>query len=252
VYFYAFERLLPPTSEPRHPSRFLYSASGSEDNQYQCFAPSGDVGVVLREIKWSRKIDREIDDSLQHPQSSTGRQRRFVSARVFYRTEFMPFFRLITFALSLALSTRAAARLSGEVVRVDDGDTLILLDAEKLSHTVRLLGIDAPELGQESGAAARSSLSRLARGRAASVECRAPLALSVRFCVVRVDGKDLGLAQIANGMAWRWPAHAAQQTPRERADYDQAELMAKLRRLGLWKAANPTPPWTWRGKRPEQ
>jgi endonuclease YncB( thermonuclease family) len=173
-------------------------------------------------------------------------------APAFSRAEIMSFPRLIAFAFHLAFPACAVAQLSGEVVRVDDGDTLILQDAKKRAHTVRILGIDAPELGQEFGAAAQSNLLRLARGRAAHAECRAALSPSAQLCVVRVDGNDLGFAQIRDGMAWRWPAHAAKQTSKERADYDQAEFLVKLRRAGLWNAKNPTPPWVWRGKRTER
>jgi endonuclease YncB( thermonuclease family) len=141
-----------------------------------------------------------------------------------------------------------AASVSGEVARVDDGDTLVVLDAEKRAHTVRLLGVDAPELGQESGEAAKNNLSRLAWGRAVLAECRTALPPSTRLCVVRVGGQDIGLTQIVEGMAWRSRADAAQQTRTERADYDQAEFMAKIRRRGLWNAKNPTPPWDWRAK----
>ena len=40
-----------------------------------------------------------------------------------------------------------AETLTGRIVGVSDGDTLTLLDAERLTHKIRLSGIDAPEKG---------------------------------------------------------------------------------------------------------
>ena len=37
------------------------------------------------------------------------------------------------------------------VVSVHDGDTLRAIDASKAEHKVRLLGVDAPEIGQQCG-----------------------------------------------------------------------------------------------------
>jgi endonuclease YncB( thermonuclease family) len=37
--------------------------------------------------------------------------------------------------------------LTGKVVSVADGDTLTVLDADKVQHRIRLHGIDAPEKG---------------------------------------------------------------------------------------------------------
>ncbi|MDR2507048.1 MAG: thermonuclease family protein [Candidatus Accumulibacter sp.] len=167
----------------------------------------------------------------------------------------MPFTSLLRpflFFFVSVFSSHAAAHLSGQIARVDDGDTLTLLDAKNQAYTLRLLGIDAPELSQESGEAARNNLSRLAFGRAASAKCvRRPPAAPL-LCTVYVDGDDVGLKQILDGMAWRYHAHANEQNAEDRAGYEQAEFMAKIRRRGLWKATNPTPPWIWRGNRPEQ
>lgn len=60
------------------------------------------------------------------------------------------------------------------------------------------------------------------------------------------NGKDVGLEQVAAGMAWWYRKYASEQTPQARADYESAEFMAKAKRLGLWADKNPTPPWEWR------
>ena len=52
--------------------------------------------------------------------------------------------------------------LDGRVVEVADGDTLTVLDAQKKTHKIRLLGIDAPEKAQAFGQKSKESLSGLA------------------------------------------------------------------------------------------
>jgi len=54
------------------------------------------------------------------------------------------------------------------------------------------------------------------------------------------------LQQVADGMAWWYVKYSKEQSPEDRASYEQAESMAKLRRLGLWSDTSPVPPWDWR------
>jgi endonuclease YncB( thermonuclease family) len=54
---------------------------------------------------------------------------------------------LLFFSLPLA----QAETLTGRVVRVTDGDTIVVLDASKAQHKIRLQGIDALERGQAFG-----------------------------------------------------------------------------------------------------
>ncbi len=56
-------------------------------------------------------------------------------------------------------------KVAGRVVRVADGYTLTILDEAKTQHKVRLDAIDAPELGQPFGQAAKNALSDLVFGR---------------------------------------------------------------------------------------
>jgi endonuclease YncB( thermonuclease family) len=57
----------------------------------------------------------------------------------------------VFFLLLFILSSSHAASLTGRMVRVIDGDTIVVLDAEKVQHKIRLQGIDAPESGQAYG-----------------------------------------------------------------------------------------------------
>jgi endonuclease YncB( thermonuclease family) len=53
-----------------------------------------------------------------------------------------------------------AESLVGKVVRVVDGDTAVVLDADKVQHRVRLEGVDAAERGQPFGKRSTENLTR--------------------------------------------------------------------------------------------
>ena len=139
-----------------------------------------------------------------------------------------------------------AETLTGRVVSIADGDTLTLLDATNQQHKIRLSGIDAPEKNQDFGQKSKTSLSAMAFNQPAQAECRKRDMYQREVCVVIVEGKDVGLEQIREGMAWWYQHYSKDQTPQERAEYAQAEFVAKMHRNGLWNSKNPTPPWDWR------
>ena len=96
------------------------------------------------------------------------------------------------------------------------------------------------------GQKAKTSLSAMAFDQPATADCRTRDRYQREICVVTVAGKDVGLEQVLAGMAWWFQRYTSNQTPQERADYQQAEFNAKIHRFGLWNSKNPTPPWDWR------
>ncbi len=146
--------------------------------------------------------------------------------------------------LALASAAVSAETFDGRVYSVVDGDTLMVVDGSNRQREIRLLGIDAPWVTQAFGQNARTALSALAANQVLNAECRKLGAQDV--CRVRIGGKDVALELVRAGMAWWNPQHVSLQTDLERADYQQAEFNAKIRRFGLWNAKNPVPPWQWR------
>ena len=62
--------------------------------------------------------------------------------------------------LFVALTTNGhAEEIRGKVVRLADGDTITVMDAEKVQHKIRLMGIDAPEKAQAFGTKSKERLS---------------------------------------------------------------------------------------------
>jgi hypothetical protein len=65
---------------------------------------------------------------------------------------------LVLLLLLLPLASWSA-ELTGRVVRVVDGDTVVLLDGSNTQHKIRLAGIDCPERKQPWGTRAKQALS---------------------------------------------------------------------------------------------
>jgi endonuclease YncB( thermonuclease family) len=49
--------------------------------------------------------------------------------------------------LSVSPSRSAVSVLEGTVVKIADGDTITVLDSDKVQHRVRIAGVDAPGKG---------------------------------------------------------------------------------------------------------
>lgn len=140
---------------------------------------------------------------------------------------------------SAAAEPRQAGQLTGRVVSVHDGDTItVLVDGRQVK--VRLQGIDAPELGQAYGQAAKRRLSDLAFGQAAEIEGGGRDRWGRTLGTVTVSGKPVAEAMVRDGLAWHYVRFS---DDRELAAAEQA---ARAARRGLWSDAAPVPPWEWR------
>lgn len=139
-----------------------------------------------------------------------------------------------------------ADRLHGQVVRVSDGDTVVVEEASGTRHKIRLLGIDAPESAQAYGPAASEFLRRRALGALATVHWQGRDRYQRLLGQVFVHSEDLGLAQIRAGLAWHYRAYAQDQAADDRLAYAAAELSARSEGQGLWADSKLTAPWDWR------
>jgi len=136
-----------------------------------------------------------------------------------------------------------AGGLAGRVVRVDDGDSLTIVDADKQRHEIRLAGIDAPEKAQRFGTASRQSLAGLCAGKMAQVEDRGLDDEGRTLGWVMCAGINANGEQVRRGMAWVDAPHAS---PASALYTLQAD--ARLARRGLWRDRRPVAPWVWRAR----
>lgn len=154
---------------------------------------------------------------------------------------------ILIFLLLLLPSTALA--WSGQVAAVHDGDTLRVQRAHATAASVRIYGVDCPELGQPFGAEARDMAARLVGGKQVEVvaaQARRSYKREVGGVVLLRDMIVLQDALVSAGLAWvddRFCRAAACDLWR----LHQAD--ARAARRGLWAADNPIPPWTWRRQR---
>lgn len=152
--------------------------------------------------------------------------------------------RLAAFGLMASLSPLAAREVAGPAEAVD-GDTLRIGE-----ETIRLEGIDAPEIGQTCrdpagktwacGRAARDRLAALVKGR--GVACHGAVADVYRRLVAtcRVDGRDIDRVMVEEGLAWAFRRYST--------TYVSAEDAARRARVGIW-AGQAEPAWDYRAHR---
>ena len=155
----------------------------------------------------------------------------------------MKFFAI--FALLLALSCHAAT-IEGRVVAIADGDTITVLDADRVQHRIRLGGIDAPEKRQAFGTRSKQSLSDSVFDRLVTVETGKTDRYGREIGKILVDGMDANLQQVQRGFAWHYKIYEREQSLSDRQLYDLAQSEAKAARRGLWHDAEPVAPWDWR------
>lgn len=128
------------------------------------------------------------------------------------------------------------------VVHVKDGDSLTL-ESDGVIHEVRLSGIDAPELSQDHGHAAKAALAEMVRGKRVAFTDSGQDSYHRNLVHLYVDGVDVNMHMVIRGLAWHYRAYS--QDPRLAA----AEQDARAHRRGLWSQRDPVPPWAWRRHR---
>ncbi len=146
----------------------------------------------------------------------------------------------------LSATASATTEVIGRVVGVSDGDTITVLDAQKVQHKIRLSGIDAPESSQAFGRRSKEHLSNLVFGQTVTVVAEKSDRYGRTLGKVLVNRQDANLAQVQAGLAWHYKKYANQQPSADRASYARTEEHARQNRLGLWRDDNPTPPWDFR------
>lgn len=133
------------------------------------------------------------------------------------------------------------ADLAGRVVRVADGDTVSILDANNKQHKIRLFGIDTPERDQAHGKKSRKALANLVANRHIDVVVEQIDDYGRTVGTIYHHQKNINLEMVATGNAWWYRYYAPNNRPLK-----AAEQRARAQKLGLWALPDPTPPWDWR------
>lgn len=109
---------------------------------------------------------------------------------------------------------------------------------------VRLASIDAPELGQAFGRAAREELASICAGQIANVMESGWDRYGRTIAEVTCGGARANAEQVRRGMAWVYTKYAPRGSP-----LYALEAEARATGRGLWSDASPVEPWNWRQTR---
>lgn len=133
-----------------------------------------------------------------------------------------------------------AGTFIGRVIGIADGDTITVLDADRVQHKIRLAEIDAPEKAQPFGNRSKQTLSALVYGKFVRVVDQGHDRYKRTIGRVYQGDVDVSAEQVKQGMAWVYRKYSKDVT------LPPLENEAKAQRLGLWDDAEPVPPWAWR------
>lgn len=169
-------------------------------------------------------------------------------------------FFLIVILTTIGSPACFAYTISGLVIAVVDGDTISIIDAGNTKYKVRLAGIDSPEKSQSFGERSKQNMVRMVFGRSVQVEWQkedrygrivGKVLAPQENCRDNTCPKslDVGLAQIAVGLAWHYKKYEREQEQADRVIYSDYENQARAKNIGLWSEPNPIAPWNFRRKK---
>ena len=152
----------------------------------------------------------------------------------------------LIFIIAFLCAPVVAQAWPGDVLAVHDGDTVRVQSADGKGVSIRVYGVDCPELGQPYGPEARDLTAKLLSGKRVEIipaQTRKSYKREVAGVVLLEDMMVMQDVLISVGLAWvdnRFCKMAVCDLWR------QHQADAKAARRGLWSADSPIPPWTWR------
>ncbi len=148
---------------------------------------------------------------------------------------------LLWLGLAALAAPRPGVVWPGTVSHVSDGDTVwVRPQAGGAPRAVRIDGIDAPELCQPYGEAARAALVGRVLGQPLQVRVRRHDDYGRALARLTLRGEDVGGWLVGQGHAWSY-RYRGQPGP-----YAQQEERARARRLGLFRQAGAERPHAFR------
>lgn len=138
-----------------------------------------------------------------------------------------------------------------KVEYVIDGDTIIVSSKRKKTK-IRLDAIDCPENGQPWGDIAKAGLIKMTGGQWVHIEEHGIDHYGRVLATIYVQERhgsgwiNVNEKMLIKGHAWVMRKYY-DHLPAERRDrLVRMEKWARMKKVGLWKTANPVPPWKWR------
>ncbi|MBR5675652.1 MAG: thermonuclease family protein [Neisseriaceae bacterium] len=128
------------------------------------------------------------------------------------------------------------------VIKISDGDSFTCRMNNDKKQTIRMSGIDAPEMNQTYGKNARAALQTALLGKKVRLQNISHDRYGRTLATVYLNNKDQNLNMVATGNAWVYRRY------NQKPNYIQAEQTAQQQKIGLWQNNNPVYPEDWRRK----
>lgn len=133
--------------------------------------------------------------------------------------------------------------LKGKVIRISDGDTVVVLDESNIQHRIRLDGIDAPEKGQPFGKKATDFVKELIAGKIVTVHWQKKDRYGRILGYVLIGEINVNKELLKNGLAWHYKFFNSDQ------ELAKLERNARKLKLNIWSDKNPIEPYIWRNNK---
>lgn len=165
---------------------------------------------------------------------------------------------LASLFLACAFFPSAVLAWPGTIVSVSDGDTVTVIPDgnHKVPVTVRLYGIDAPELGQSFGQESAACLrAQLPTGQRVEVVPYGNDKYDRAVGLIQIGdhpgtpGRTLNGELVAAGLAWVYYPYCQEKFCKK---WYRTQKAAAAARRGLWADTKPEKPARWRKRHPRQ
>ena len=132
------------------------------------------------------------------------------------------------------------------IIKVVDGDTVKVRDLEGLKYLVSLSGVDAPEVSQAQGKAAKDYLCSVICGKDVVINFNKLNTEGHVLAVMYLGDTEVNLKMLEGGMAWQdfHDMEVVSGTRNQR--YAHAESNARRQGAGLWQDDLVISPWRYR------
>lgn len=161
-------------------------------------------------------------------------------------TDYKRYGSVVCAAILCLLWPAMAGAWPAQVMRVHDGDTVLVAPTYDTTSPMRLrlYGIDAPELRQPGGKASKAALKTLLpAGAAIEVIPRGEGKYGRSVALISHDGRIVNGLMVESGHAWVYAKYCRDALCRQ---WNRAQKEAARQRLGLWAGEKPVAPWQWR------
>ena len=146
---------------------------------------------------------------------------------------------MIKFVFLILFTSLQCNAFNAKVISVIDGDTIHVIN-QSLKITVRLSGIDTPELKQMYGNEAKDILSEKILNKIVTIKGISKYRYGRLIGDIFLNDRWINYELINEGIAWHYKKYS------DDIKLSKAEKEARDNGIGIWSQINPIAPWDYR------